>query len=163
MKVSVARGGSLSGGEDLTLQPEVLEQELIRQGLVESIPVYVSLGEILRKQIPENFIASIELADVVANLRQVGDFLLHRGDEVKVSLIPQATSGHYYLFCNAPDANHIFSSIQEYLHRRSIHFRVICHPMLLVSRRDGDLQQVAEVGPNLDRKSFVWMELDKLP
>ncbi len=163
MKVLVTRGGSLSGGEDRTLQPEILEQELIRQGLTESVPVYVSLGELFRQLIPDNFIASIELENAVANLRQVGDFLLQRDQEIQVSLLPQKKPGHYFLFCNSPDANHIFSSIQEYLHRRSLHFRVICHPILSVVREKGRLQQISESNPGFAQESFIWMELEQLP
>ncbi len=163
MKVLVARGGSLSGSEDPTLQPEILEQELLKQGVSEAVSAYVSLGEILRQQIPENFIASIEIEQVVANLRQAGDFLLQRDTEVKVALLPQQNPGHYFLCCNAPDANHIFSSVQEYLHRRSLHFRVICHPILAVERVNGRVQQIAEGVPSLPQESFIWIELEQLP
>ena len=163
MKVLVARGGRLSGSVDATLNPEFVEQELRRQGATEALSIYASLGEILRQQIPENFIASLEKEDVVANLRQVGDFLFQRDGDVKVALLPQKAPGHYFLCCNSPDANHVFSSIQEYLHRRSLHFRVICHPILSVSRENGRLLQVCEGVPDLTQESFVWMELELLP
>ncbi|MEA3545261.1 MAG: NAD-glutamate dehydrogenase, partial [Thermodesulfobacteriota bacterium] len=84
-------------------------------------------------------------------------------DEIKVELQAQETPGHYYLFTNAPDANHIFFSLQEYLHRRSLHFRVICHPILSITRENGVLQQVDEGDSDLPRESFVWIELERLP
>lgn len=163
MKVLIARGGRLAGSGELTLPPEVLEQELVRQGLTAAVAVYVNLGTILRQQIPENYLAALELEQIVSNLRQVGDFLIQRDSDVKVALLPQKAPGHYFLCCNAPDANHLFSTIQEYLHRRSLSFRVICHPILSVVRENGRLQQVSEGFIELNQESFIWLELEQLP
>ncbi|MCW8860657.1 MAG: NAD-glutamate dehydrogenase [Deltaproteobacteria bacterium] len=162
MKVTVAKRGRASEDLNEIFQPEVIERELIRQGRSENLPVFLQLAEILRQEIPENFLAPLSLADLVGNLRQAGEFLYQRTDEVKVELQAQKEPGHYYLFSNSPDANHIFFSLQEYLHRRSLHFRVICHPIISVVREAGIIQQVSEDN-NLPRESFVWMELERFP
>ena len=47
MKVLVTRGGYLSGDDDPTMKPEVLETELKRQGVSEAVSVYVGLGLIV--------------------------------------------------------------------------------------------------------------------
>ncbi len=164
MKVTVARGGRTSEERDQLFQRETIEQELIRQGQTAGLSANLNLANILRQEIPEIFLSQLSLSELVANLLQAGEFLSQcNADEVKVKLQPQATPGHYYLFTNAPDANHIFFSLQEYLHRRSLHFRVICHPILSVLRENGTLKQVEEGDSDLPRESFVWMELERFP
>ncbi|OEU69013.1 MAG: hypothetical protein BA864_09860 [Desulfuromonadales bacterium C00003093] len=163
MNVTVTRGGRLAGAKDPVLQRDSLKQELLRQGQVEDLPIFVSLGDILRQHIPESFLVPLSLEEIVKNLRQVGQFLLHKDAEIKVVLQQSGAPGHYCLFSNAPDANHIFSSIQEYLHRKFLDFRVICHPILAVNRVDGVLRQVADGDNQLAQESFVWLELEQLP
>jgi len=163
MKVRVVRGGHMSGGQDPTLQSKELERELIRQGQTDSLPLYVELGTILWRHTPENFLATIRLPQIVENLRKAGDFLLQRNEEIKVLLQPQQQDGDYFLFTNAPDANHIFDSVQEFLQRKSVHFRVICHPILSVERQAGTLKRVTEGDSQLAKESFVWMEIERLP
>ena len=163
MKVIVARGGHRSGGQDPTLQREVFEQELLRQGQSTSVSLFIDLGVILQRQIPDNFLASLTLPEIVENLRLVGEFLLRRTEEVRVVLLPQQQSGHYYLFTNAPDANHLVSSLQEYLQRKSLHFHVICHPIFSVERQDDLLLRVEEGNPELVKESFIWLEVERLP
>ena len=164
MEVTVARGGRTSEERDQLFQRETIEQELIRQGQTAGLPACLNLANILRQEIPGNFISPLSLSELVENLLQASNFLSQRQpDEIKVKLHPQKTPGHYYLFTNAPDANHIFFSLQEYLYRRSLHFRVICHPILSVQRENGVLQQVGEGDCSLPQESFVWMELERFP
>ena len=164
MKVTVTRGGRTSEERDKLFQPETIEQELMKQGQSTGIPVTLALAKILRQEIPENYLSSLSLPDLVSNLLQASEFLSqHSHDEIKVKMQSQETPGHYYLFTNVPDANHIFFSLQEYLHRRSLHFRVICHPILSVVRENGVLQQVSEGDNELPQESFVWMELERFP
>ncbi|NOY12227.1 MAG: NAD-glutamate dehydrogenase [Deltaproteobacteria bacterium] len=163
MKVTVTRGGRTSAEREQLFQPEVLEQELIRQGQTETLSVYLNLAKILRQEVPENFLSALSLSELVKNLRQAGDFLYQRQTEIKVKIQPQKEPGHYYLFSNTRDANHIFFSLQEYLHRRSLHFRVICHPILSVLREKGVMQQVDEGDSRLPQESFVWIELNRFP
>ncbi|MFK5926387.1 MAG: NAD-glutamate dehydrogenase [Desulfuromusa sp.] len=164
MKVTVTRGGRSSEERDQLFQPETIEQELIRQGKTAGFPVYLALANILRQEIPENFLSSFSLSELVTDLLQASEFLSQRShDEIKVKLQAQEAPGHYYLFTNAPDANHIFFSLQEYLHRKSFHFRVICHPILSVLRENNKLQQVSEGDSDLPQESFVWMELERFP
>ena len=162
MKVTVTRGGRTSAERDQLFQPETIEQELIRQGQTADLSVCLNLANILRQEIPENFLTQLSLTELVDNLLQARQFLSQREpDEIKVTLQAQKTPGHYYLFTNSPDANHIFFSLQEYLHRKSLHFRVVCHPILSVSRDNGTLLQVEEGSSTLPRESFVWMELER--
>ncbi|MCD6186612.1 MAG: NAD-glutamate dehydrogenase, partial [Desulfuromusa sp.] len=164
MKVTVARGGRTSAERDQLFQRETIEQELIRQGQTAGLPACLNLASILRQEIPVNFLSRITLPELAGNLLQVSEFLSRRSnDEIKVKLQAQETPGHYYLFTNAPDANHIFFSLQEYLHRRSLHFRVICHPILSILRENDLLQQVEEGVSDLPQESFVWMELERFP
>ena len=164
MKVTVARGGRTSAERDQLFQREKIEQELIRQGQTAGLPACLNLANILRQEIPENFLSQLTLPDLAGNLLQVSGFLSRRSvAEIKVELKAQEKPGHYYLFTNAPDANHIFFSLQEYLHRRSLHFRVICHPILSISRENDLLQQVEEGVSTLPQESFVWMELERFP
>jgi len=164
MKVTVARGGRTSEERDQLFQRETIEQELIRQGQTAGLPACLDLANILRQEIPENFLSTLCLPELAMNLLQASEFLTQRNpDEIKVVLQPQEKVGHYYLFTSAPDANHIFFSLQEYLHRRSLHFRVICHPILSVSRDKGVLQKVSEGDSDLPQESFVWMELERFP
>ncbi len=164
MKVTVARGGRTSEERDQLYQRETIEQELIRQGQTAGLSAYLDLANILRLEIPENFLSPLSLPELIENLLQASEFLSQRStDEIKVKLQAQERPGHYYLFTNAPDANHIFFSLQEYLHRRSLHFRVICHPILSVLRENGTLRQVGEGDNDLSQESFVWMELERFP
>ncbi|SEA15814.1 glutamate dehydrogenase [Desulfuromusa kysingii] len=164
MKVTVTRGGRTSEEREILLRSETIEKELIRQGQEAGLSVDLALANILRQEIPENYLSSLSLSDLVANLLQASKFLSsHRTDEIVVKLQAQETPGHYYLFTNSPDANHIFFSLQEYLHRRSLHFRVFCHPILSVVREDGLLKRVSEGENNLPQESFIWMELERLP
>lgn len=163
MKVTVARRGQTSEGQVEIHQPEVIEQELIRQGQTTGLPVYLKLAAILRQEIPEHFLSPLGLSELVENLRQAGDFLYQTHDEIEVEIKALEEPGHYYLFTHSPDANHIFFSLQEYLHRRSLHFRVICHPIISAARENGTLQQVEEGVCDLPRESFVWMELERFP
>ncbi len=164
MKVTVARGGRTSEERDQLFQPERIEQELIRQGQTTGFSVYLNLANILRHEIPENILLPLSLTELIENLLQARSFLSTRSaDQIKVTLQAQEKPGHYYLFTNAPDANHIFFSLQEYLHRRSFHFQVICHPILSVLREDDVLQDVSEGDQNLPQESFIWMELERFP
>jgi glutamate dehydrogenase len=163
MKVTVARKGRTTEERELLFQHTTMEQELIRQGQKSSLPIYLNLARMLRQEIPENYLAELSLSELVENLRQAGDFLIENPEGIKVSLQPQKEAGHYYLFTNSPDANHIFFSLQEYLHRKSLHFRVICHPMFTAERENGKLITVGDRQSDLPRESFVWMELERLP
>ncbi len=162
MKVTVTRGGRTSKERDQLFQPEKIEQELIRQGQTTGLPVCLDLANILRQEIPENFLSPLSLPELVKDLLQASRFLSRRScDEIKVKLQAQETAGHYFLFTNSPDANHIFFSLQEYLHRCSYNFRVICHPILSVLREKDVLQKVSEGESSLPQESFVWMELER--
>jgi len=164
MKVAVVRGGRSAVENDQFFQPEKIEQELIKQGKTAGLSTCLNLATILRQEIPENFLSPLSLSELVENLLQVSHFLSSReNNEIKVKLVAQRNPGHYYLYTNAPDANHIFFSLQEYLHRRAFHFRVICHPILSVERVNGKLQQVADGDLELPQESFVWMELERFP
>ncbi len=163
MKVTVSRGGRLAGDIDPGMQQDGLAKELKVLGLDNEMSLTIAIGEILRQQIPANLLAAVSGDQIVINLRQVADFMLFRDAEIRVELIPQDKPGHYFLFTNAPDANHIFSSVQEFLHRRSLHFRVICHPILATERENGQLKNIADSGTLSDRESFLWLEIEQLP
>ena len=164
MKVTVARGDRTAAENDQFFEREKIEQELIRQGHTAGLPACLDLAHILRQEIPDNFLSSFTLPHLVENLLQVSEFLSQRKeDEIKVELQCLEAPGHYYLYTNSPDANHIFFSLQEYLHRRSLHFRVICHPILAVKRDNGLLQEVSDDDSDLPLESFVWMELERFP
>lgn len=163
MEVTVARGGRLSDGQDLTLQNEEIKDELKRLGQNERLNELIMLADLLHAQIPANYLVSLGTAEQAKNLSLVWQFLSQRETDIKVEFLPQAAPGHYALLCSSPDANHIFSSVQEYLQRKSLHFRVICHPIFSVKREDGRLKQLSTGDNTLARESFLWMELDRLP
>ncbi len=163
MKVSLVRRGRTTKDRDILFQPQLIEQELIRQGQESELELYLQLAEVLRLEIPANILFPLELSEVVENLRRAGDFLRRSSAEINVELLPLPESGHYYLFANSPDANHIFFSLQEYLHRRALHFRVICHPILSISRSDGAVRKLDGTGAGGPAESFIWMELERLP
>lgn len=163
MKVTVARRGHASEELEQIIQPAIIERELICQGQAARLPIYLKLAEILRQEIPENLLAPLSLQELIQQLRQAGDFLYQSDAGINVELKAQKEPGHYYLFTNSPDANHIFFSLQEYLHRRALHFRVICHPIISVAREQGAIQQLSENNSEFPRESFVWMELERFP
>ncbi|MCK5912812.1 MAG: hypothetical protein KAG12_02970, partial [Desulfuromusa sp.] len=68
MKVTVARGGRTSEERDQLFQRETIEQELIRQGQTAGLPAYLNLANILRQEIPENFLSPLSLSELVDNL-----------------------------------------------------------------------------------------------
>ncbi|MFO7577617.1 MAG: NAD-glutamate dehydrogenase, partial [Pelovirga sp.] len=162
MKVTVLRSGSQKDAGH-SYDQQTVSEELQRQGVAENLPVYLALAEILRREIPERFLAELDFAELVNQLKRAGDFLSYRDKEVRVKLVPLAEEGRYALFANSPDANHIFFSIQEYLHRRSLHFHVICHPILSVVRRQGTVASLSDTPTELPRESFVWMEMERIP
>jgi glutamate dehydrogenase len=163
MKVTLVENKQGEQGGLEEYQPEQVEQELRRQGVTSGLPVYLDLADILRREIPLSYQRAFSMPTLVENLRQAGDFLYHSDQAINVVLQPQQEAGHYFLFTNSPDANQIFQSLQEYLHRRSLHFRVICHPILSVKRDSGTIQQLAEGQLELPQESFVWMELERFP
>ena len=60
MKVTVARGGRLAGEQDPSMQLDVLEQDLGKRVQSENLPLFIKLAEILRQQIPANFLAAVQ-------------------------------------------------------------------------------------------------------
>jgi len=164
MKVTIARGDRSGAKKDQLFQRDAIKKELIKQGHTKNNDVCLDLAEILRQEIPENYLSAVESNQLVANLVQVNDFLAHRDDdEINVKIQLLETPGHYFIYTNSPDANHIFFSLQEYLHRRSLHFRVVCHPILSVARSSGNLQQISSGDKDLPLESFVWLELERFP
>ena len=73
MKVAVTRGGQTSAERDQLFQRETIEQELIRQGQAANLPVCLNLANILRQEIPENFLFQLSLPEMVENLLQAND------------------------------------------------------------------------------------------
>ncbi len=163
MEVTVARGGRTSGYRDELFSSEKITAELNRQKKAENLTIKNQLAHVFRDEIPLNILAHLELPEIVHNLCLAADFLHKRVDDVQVELIPQDQPGRYYLLTNSPDANHIFFSLQEYLHRRSIPFLVICHPLLPVTRNDGLLVDLNSENSAHSRESFVWIQLDSVP
>ena len=163
MEVTVARGGRTSGYRDELFSSEKIEEELNRQKKTENLDIKLQLANIFREEIPLNILAPLELPEIVANLCQAADFLLKRLDDVHVEFIAQEQARRYYLLTNSSDANHIFFSLQEYLHRRSIPFQVVCHPLLPATRKDGVLVDLGVDNPEQRRESFVWIQLDSVP
>ncbi len=163
MKVTVARKGRTSEQSEELLSSEKIEEELRKQGVDDQLKIHLQLAQILREHTPPNILAQLDLPEVIRHLRQAGAFLYKRQQDVKVELIAQQAPGRYYLLTNSVDANHIFFSLQEYLHRRSVPFRVICHPLIPVTRADGVLTDLSPDNPDQVRESFVWIELERLP
>ncbi len=161
MKVTVLSSGSIEENEQL-FEPEAIKQELKRQGQNEHLDNFVVLAEILRTEIPEHLLTQLSFAELTQQLIQAGNFLFDQEHEVRVKLFPLEDSGKYRLFTNSPDANHIFFSVQEYLHRRALQFHVVCHPILSVARKDGKIEALTNACDELPRESFVWMEFERL-
>lgn len=162
MKVTVLRGASEIHSDQL-LDGKVIEKELIRQGLQDHLPVYIELAAILRHEIPERFLSQFSFEEVVQRLKLAGEFLYRRDKEVRVKLVPLGEPGRYHLFANSPDANHIFFSVQEFLHRKSLHFHVLCHPIISVKRHQGTVEKFCDSDADVPRESFIWMEMERLP
>lgn len=162
MKITVLRGASEIHSDQL-LDGKMIEKELLRQGLQDHLPVYIELAAILRHEIPERFLAQFSFEEVVQHLKRAGDFLCQRDKEVRVKLVPLEEPGRYHLFANSPDANHIFFSVQEFLHRKSLHFHVLCHPIISVKRHQGTVVTLCDSDSDVPRESFVWMEMERLP
>ncbi|MCF6178285.1 MAG: NAD-glutamate dehydrogenase, partial [Geopsychrobacter sp.] len=119
-----------------------------------------SLAEILLQQIPASMRGGLSAEVLFESLETVSLFLNRRQKPLKVELKPLTHPGHYFLFCNAPDANYIFTSIQEYLHREAYNFRIVCHPILMVTRsKSGKIQTLSGTEGTGERESFVWIEL----
>ena len=163
MDVKVARGSRTAEELEEIFKKENLEQELIRQGQSQHLSAYLQLAGILREEISVSLLATLSLEDMVGYLLQAGAFLMERDDEIRVQFRPQEEPGRYFLLTHAPDANHIFFTLQEYLHRRSLQFRVVCHPILSVTRTAGIAEGFAQGDGEQARESFIWMELQSLP
>ncbi len=162
MKVRVVRHGNKAQQSGQPFSREALQQELTRQGEVDPDGLLLDLALILQYEIPRTLQIQLSLENQVRNLVKVGHFLKERRETIQVGLIPLATPGSYDLLINSPDANHIFFSIQEYLHRKGYHFRVICHPILSVERQNGTLLRACEGQAEMAQESFVWLELERL-
>jgi glutamate dehydrogenase len=161
MKVTVLSSGSIEENEQL-FEPEAIKKELKRQGQKGHLDTFVILAEILRAEIPEHLLTQLSFAELTQQLIEAGNFLFKQDHEVRVKLFPLKDSGTYRLFTNSPDANHIFFSLQEYLHRRALQFHVVCHPILSVARKDGKIEVLTNACDELPRESFVWMEFERL-
>ncbi len=161
MKVTVLSGGSKEENEQL-FEPEAIKTELRRQGQKSHLDTFVALSDVLRSEIPERLLVQLSFAEMIEQLIQAGNFLLEQEQEVRVKLFPLKDSGHYRLFTNSPDANHIFSTLQEYLHRKALQFHVVCHPILSIARKNGKIQILTNASDEFPRESFVWLELERL-
>lgn len=117
------------------------------------------LAEILLQQIPDAMRGGLQVEQLFHSLEIIATFLARRKKNVKVELQPLGTPGHYFLLCNAPDANYIFTSIQEYLHQQAYNFRVICHPVLNIVRKNSVMTEVSATNKMGARESLVWIEL----
>lgn len=137
---------------------ELLQQLEDRTSAAE-YPHLKSLAEVLLKQIPEALRGGMNAEELFASLLLVNNFLQKRKKTIHVELLPLQTPGHYFLFCNAPDASYIFTSIQEYLHREALNFRVICHPIFAITRKKGEIDSLSGTEREGDNESFVWIEL----
>jgi glutamate dehydrogenase len=118
------------------------------------------LAEVLLQQVPGALRGGLNADQLFDTLESVSSFLLLRKKAIKVKLLPFAGTGRYFLFANASDANYIFTSIQEYLHREAFNFRVICHPIFAVTRKNGKIVTIASAEGEGERESFVWIELN---
>ncbi len=118
------------------------------------------LAEILLQQVPDALRGGLSTDSLFETLEAVSHFLKNRKKTIQVKLLPLDIAGRYFLFSNAPDANYIFTSIQEYLHREAFNFRVVCHPILTVSRKNGEIVSISDAEGEGDRESFVWIELN---
>jgi glutamate dehydrogenase len=123
----------------------------------------MALAQILQGQISSDMLAGLEIDQVYRWLQMATDFLDGRTEEVKVELRRIDDAGRHFLFCNTADANHIFSSIQEYLHRQSLQFRTVCHPIIPLRRQEGTLTELNAKSAAAVRESFVWILLERLP
>ncbi len=136
-----------------------LLQQLDQRISQQNFPHLKPLAEILLQQIPDVMRGGLSEDVLFHSLQSVATFLHKRKKNIKLELQPQTTAGHYFLFCNAPDANYIFTSIQEYLHREAFNFSVICHPILSIRRKKGEIVSISGSGEEGSRESFVWIEL----
>lgn len=137
---------------------DLLEQ-LDQRISVDASPHLKPLAEVLLQQVPDAMRGGLSAEALFASLQAVASFLHKRTKKIKVALHPLASEGHYFLFLNAPDANYIFTSIQEYLHREAFNFRVVCHPILAIKRNKGEIVSVAGTERKGQNESFVWIEL----
>jgi glutamate dehydrogenase len=163
MKVKVVRHGYNAEESGESFSREGFREELIRQGQQEPLANLLDLSVILRQEIPRSLLLQVSLEEQVKNLIMVGLFLAERHEPVKIALIPRAESGRYQLLASSTDASHIFFSLQEYLHRRAYHFDVICHPILALERRDGELLHFKESSEPAVFESLIWLEIERLP
>jgi len=151
-------------GRDIELlEPSLLAQfaQKVSGGVAEQ--KLVSLARILQGQISISTLAGLDIEQVYQWLGMAIDFLDCRTEDVKVELRPLDADDRYFLFSNAPDANHIFSSLQEYLHRQSLQFTAVCHPILSIERQAGKLTGFPTGNESGVRESFVWILLERLP
>ena len=118
------------------------------------------LAEVLLQQVPDALRGGLSEDNLFESLEAVSRFLHTRKKPIQVKLLPLGSAGRYFLFSNAPDANYIFTSIQEYLHREAFNFRVVCHPILAINRKNGEIVSIAGTEGEGDRESFVWIELN---
>ncbi len=118
------------------------------------------LAEILLQQVPDAMRGGLSADSLFETLEVVSHFLKKRKKTIQVKLLPLDIAGRYILFSNAPDANYIFTSIQEYLHREAFNFRVVCHPIFTVVRKNGEIVSISDAEGAGDRESFVWIELN---
>lgn len=151
-------------GRDIEqLEPSLLKRFAQEQQGLTVDQNLMSLAEIVQGHISVSTLAGLELDQVYRWLQMATEFLDFRAGEVKVELRQLDGAERYFLFCNALDANHIFSSIQEYLHRQSLQFRAVCHPIISLQRKDGKLVALDVKDGAGDRESFVWILLERLP
>jgi glutamate dehydrogenase len=161
MKVKVVRHGYNAEESGQSFDRDSVRAELILQGQQEPLENLLNLSEILRLAISRTLLVQIPLEEQVANLVMVNSFLAERNESVQIAFLPRDELDNYNLLINSPDANHIFFSLQEYLHRKAYQFNVICHPILKLDRCDGKLQHVGEGSQGLE--TFIWLEIERLP
>ncbi len=156
MKINfVAHGHS---GKVLPI-PELLRQ-LDQRISPQENPHLRSLAEILLQQVPDALRGGLSADKLFDSFDAVSSFLQVRKKAIRVKLLPLEVEGRYFLLANAPDANYIFTSIQEYLHREAFNFRVVCHPILAVTRKNGRIVAISGTEGEGARESLVWIELN---
>ena len=101
--------------------------------------------------------AEAGLASLVADFFR---FLQNRKAASGVRILPPAQGRGALLLTNTLDAPFLVDSLQLELRRQQQPFQIASHPILAVTRKDGQLQRLAGLHSPWERESFIVIELE---
>lgn len=141
--------------------------EAARQLAVAEAPEKLDLYDALSRQMtvhtPYSWLLSASPERLSQWLRAMVDLLENRRGAAAVRRLPIGDKGRALLLTNAHDAPYLLDSVLAVLGSAGLHFQVVAHPILKVSRQSGKIVHLGSLSGQGHRESLIVIELETFP